>query len=270
MKKAPKKKNISKEFMLINDIHVLREASLLELSGMKEGLYSINLEIGNPSQSFDVIVDTGSFILWVPSKDCNPCTFAHKKFDSTNSSTLEKTTKKIAINYLEGSISGIAAHDQVMMSESLSLSNFNFLISDIVEAQLSLDGIIGMSRVYRKYSNDFSLIHYLYENGLISHKIFSQKITDNGEAKFYVGELPEEIQNDMNNYSTCKTTDDSGVDTYWACNLKAVFIGDESNRHQVSTDHVPAIFDTGSNVIVAPANLFESFKNVYFKKAIDD
>jgi hypothetical protein len=67
------------------------------------------------------------------------------------------------------------------------------------DAPVQIDGIIGLSRKYRKYGLEYSLIHNLYNQGVISQKIFSQKI-DGEDAKFYIGVLPEEISKDMKKY----------------------------------------------------------------------
>jgi hypothetical protein len=109
--------------------------------------------------------------------------------------------------------------------------------------------------------------------------------------KFYVGNLPKEIAEDLTNYTKCNTnTNSNAVRSFWACNLKQVLISvpeiESTNIEnsqsmfsnslikkkmlQITSTMKPAIFDTGSNVIIAPLELFNKFKTHYFKKEIQN
>jgi hypothetical protein len=95
--------------------------------------------------------------------------------------------------------------------------------------------------------------------------MFSQKVDDEGNARFFIGEFPEEILKDRKNYSTCsaaRNEDNERVSTYWTCDAGYVYI----NEKQVDQSSDPLIFDTGVNVIVAPTKLFRAFKSLYFEK----
>ncbi|CAG8702700.1 7588_t:CDS:1, partial [Ambispora leptoticha] len=66
------------------------------------------VEIGG--QTFDVIFDTGSADLWVPSQDCtDDACKAHKSYDPKKSKGFKTNNKPFEIKYGTGQVSGIIA-----------------------------------------------------------------------------------------------------------------------------------------------------------------
>ncbi len=291
-------------------------SSLLDLIGLKEGLYTIRVSLGNPKQEFEVIIDSGSFLLWIPSDECKNCYYSKNKFKWKSSQSFSKTLKSYDLKYISGKVSGRVSIDGISLNNGLTIPNFNFLLSDVVDAPVKVDGIMGFARKYNNYPEDFSIMEQLKKNKIIEKKIYSQKISsleinvnedktnDNfPKSKFYIGDLPDEIKNKMENYSTCKAVDDNKkVTTFWSCNLSALIfkrniksinnrnkIVDKDNKSNLNFEEklfngknfinadteigtssfpTPAIFDTGSNVILAPPHYSETFKNIFFGLAI--
>lgn len=72
--------------------------------------YYGSISIGNPSQLFNVQIDTGSSDLWVPSIDCKTtgCT-QHRRFNGTKSSTFVNVPNSdFSLEYGSGTVTGVA------------------------------------------------------------------------------------------------------------------------------------------------------------------
>ncbi|GAA5844769.1 hypothetical protein JCM9279_002914 [Rhodotorula babjevae] len=113
-------------------------------SGGNDAAYFGGIGIGTPAQSFEVIFDTGSADLWVPSSKSST---SHDKFDGSASSTLETSSAEWDITYGTGSSEGYLARD-VVSAGGYTVQQQIFALADtsapVVEA-LPSDGICGMA-----------------------------------------------------------------------------------------------------------------------------
>merc|ERR1719159_2385725 len=57
----------------------------ISLTDLQDSEYYGEVDIGSPAQKFQVIYDTGSSNLWVPSKSCTNCKQGSPRYDSTKS-----------------------------------------------------------------------------------------------------------------------------------------------------------------------------------------
>ncbi|KAI7903992.1 aspartic peptidase domain-containing protein [Cokeromyces recurvatus] len=82
----------------------------------ESSIYLINVQIGTPPIQFELVLDTGSADLWVPSINCpsSQCPFA--KFNGASSSTFKPLNEVFNVIYGIGSASGVYALETISVA----------------------------------------------------------------------------------------------------------------------------------------------------------
>ena len=217
-------------------------------------LFTIDIKLGSGKQLFNLLVDTGSSITWVPKIDSYDLYPITHHYDPSLSSTSEKKSEEpFEIVYGSGSAEGEYYSDHITyigdkefkMDFGAALKT-NFLVEEA-------DGILGLSRIYDDY--DKSFIHMMCKYHITESKIFSVKLGlnsyQNSNGTFYIGK-----HEDFNNDSvvSCELNNDNYYDiNYWACNVYSFSMTNKLNNVEViSEKKVSVIFDTGTNAIFLP------------------
>jgi len=86
------------------------------LTDFQDSEYYGPVSIGTPPQEFQVIFDTGSSNLWVPSHRCvSKACKTHNKYDPSKSSTYTKDGRKLLLPYGSGVCAGTMVKDTVFL-----------------------------------------------------------------------------------------------------------------------------------------------------------
>ncbi|KAF9418563.1 hypothetical protein BGZ94_009660 [Podila epigama] len=218
--------------------------------GTVSGYYG-EVQIGNPPQSFDVVFDTGSSDLWVPSSKCTEegC-LSHNQFAGISSSSYStgSPSKPFEIEYGTGSVSGVISEDVITMGDVVSSSPIPFaesLTSSSLFGRAVFDGVFGLA--YPEMSSSGEQPPFL--------AMMEQKVMRNGVFGFYMGKGKGELS--LGGYDGSKI---AGNEVLWSKVIKKGYW--EIKMDKVKTENadflktpVHAIVDTGTTQIIMPVEL---------------
>eukprot|EP00474_Spongospora_subterranea_P010419 CRZ10877.1 hypothetical protein [Spongospora subterranea] len=210
------------------------------------------ISLGSPAQSFEVIFDTGSSNLWVPSTYCQDCN--HAKYDHSKSTTYQKNGSEFAIRYGSGSLSGFVSTD-VLTWGGLKVKDVQFAEATEEPGETfrrgKFDGILGMA--FRSISVDDldPPFQRTMEQGLLPQNMFSFYLPSRTGSS---GELV------LGGYDKSHFTGDItwvpvSSETYWE--VKVDSIGIEGRKSACNT----VIIDTGTSLIAGPKDEIDQMAN---------
>ena len=236
-------------------------------------LFLLPITLGTPPQTLNVIIDTGSFTLYVGNEECKDRLTFVNYFNPSNSSTFFNTTLSFSTFYVKGNIFGILGQDIITinnMFNNQSGINFQFGVasSSGFLNPLDNDGIFGFGNKYTlksEHNISESIMHSLLENKIISKNVFSLfYIQDQPTGMMYIGDYHSNFTTENNNYiAKCNLTQEGYYD--WACKLNNVMLNNKTALN-ITGD---LIFDSGTNGIHFPNSTLETFFNATNKSDCD-
>eukprot|EP00397_Hematodinium_sp_SG-2012_P016994 GEMP01017356.1.p1 GENE.GEMP01017356.1~~GEMP01017356.1.p1 ORF type:complete len:383 (-),score=87.27 GEMP01017356.1:1441-2589(-) len=176
--------------------------------GMHTSEYYGNIAIGSPPQTFQVVFDTGSGNLLIPSAECEDeaCT-SHHRFDSSKSVTAVETAfaesnkpvdeggerDVVTITFGTGQISGVFVRDNVCMGDLCTKVTFVTATEESDEpfSLVPFDGILGLSLPQMSEGPEFNVLDRFIKQRVLDKNLFAVYLGAD-EAEITFGNYKEE------------------------------------------------------------------------------
>lgn len=222
------------------------------LTNFVDSQYYGAISIGTPPQPFNVIFDTGSSDLWVPSVECHFTNVAcrrHKKYDSSKSSSYQRNGAPFRIRYGTGSVSGFLSRDTLRIgSLNVKRQTFGEAITQpgVTFVAAKFDGVLGLGFHDISAQAVVPPLYNMVLQGLISEPIFSfylnRNDNDTMESEVIFGGFNQNHYKGVINYVPVHKQG------YWELKMDFVRFGSTS----FCTRGCEAIVDTGTSLIGGP------------------
>jgi len=226
-------------------------APTVYLTDYSDAQYYGPITIGTPPQSFQVVFDTGSSNLWVPSSQCywyDAACWNHNRYDSSKSSTYVANQTAFAIQYGTGSVSGFLSEDVVnigglnvrnqVFGEATEEPGLTFVVAEF-------DGILGLAFETISVDHVTPVWYNILSQGLVKSPRFgvwlSTQPSGHNGGVLTLGDVDPSRFTGSFHYANLTS------ETYWEFALDRVAIGSTSY-----TTNGKAICDTGTSLIAGP------------------
>ena len=219
-----------------------------------------NINIGSNDQPFNLILDTGSYITWVPKYGSKDKYSIEKHYNPSISTTSYNTTNSFVQEFSTGNCTGFFFTDNVKYLENNFLLRFGVAEKTFFKGD-GAHGIIGLAHYYQ--DEKYSFINTLKENKIIDSKMFSLKFKEDilvGTKGTFILGKHSDFSN--KNIVTCPLIQLSGLNNkFWACKMSLFGVKGEKFQQVVKQNH-DIIFDTGSDSIFIPSSFYRDLHGI--------
>ncbi|XP_055439348.1 pregnancy-associated glycoprotein 1-like [Bubalus kerabau] len=220
------------------------------LRNIRDLFYVGNITIGTPPQEFQVVFDTGSSDLWVPSIFCNSSTCStHVRFRHLQSSTFRPPNKTFRITYGSGRIEGVVAHDTVRIGDLVSTDQpFGLSMAESGFEGIAFDGVLGLSYPNRSFFGAIPFFDKLKNQGAISEPVFAfylSKDKQEGSVVMFGGVDHCYYKGELNWVPLIQAGD-------WSIHMDRISM---KRKVIACSDGCEALVDTGTSHIQGPGRL---------------
>jgi len=221
----------------------------VKINNYMDAQYYGPISLGSPPQNFQVIFDTGSSNLWVPSSACfSASCLLHTKFKAKQSTTYQNLNTTWEIQYGSGGVKGDWASDIVDLAGLTTRVQFGLATKEegISFIAAKFDGICGFGWQAISVNNVTPVFNALYQAGQVKENSFSFYLTPNGgqagSSLVLGGVNPAYATTGFTYYPV-------SLKAWWTLNATSVTLGNRT----ISLNTV--IVDTGTSVIVGTPDI---------------
>jgi len=206
------------------------------------------ISVGTPGQSFQVVFDTGSSNLWIPSAECGISCYLKPRYTSASSSTYVANNTNFSIMYASGPVNGFFSTDSVQVGD-MSVTGQSFAqVTNASGLGLAFaigqfDGILGLAW------DSISVAHAttVFQNMMAQHKDLEPKFSfylpdgDTGKGELVFGGV------DPSHYDGELSPVPLTNETYWETHVSSIMFG----TTQLVGD-APVVLDSGTSTLTGP------------------
>ncbi|KAL2103671.1 hypothetical protein ACEWY4_000539 [Coilia grayii] len=216
--------------------------------------YFGEISIGSPAQMFNVVFDTGSANLWIPSCNCSPlftACFTHNRYDASKSHTHIQNGTAFSIQYFSGNVRGFLSEDVVVVggipvvqvfAEATALPAIPFIFA-------KFDGVLGMGYPNVAIDGITPVFDRIMSQHVLKEEVFSVYYSRDPKRKpggeIVLGGTDPDYYTGSFNYLHTK---EMGK---WEVTMKGVSVGEDM---LFCKEGCTAVIDTGSSYITGPAS----------------
>eukprot|EP00475_Leptophrys_vorax_P030976 TRINITY_DN4674_c0_g1_i1.p1 TRINITY_DN4674_c0_g1~~TRINITY_DN4674_c0_g1_i1.p1 ORF type:complete len:614 (+),score=104.85 TRINITY_DN4674_c0_g1_i1:225-1844(+) len=222
--------------------------------------YVGQIEIGTPSQQFNVVFDTGSADLWVLSSSISSKASGFHYYDHSKSSTYAPNGAVWSIQYGKGQADGFLSQDSIQVGSIGPASGQVFaeatsVTSNFLDRNEPMDGILGLAFKGAAVDEAPTVIDTFKSANLISEAVVMFRLGKNfkddgssqiifGEPLLYGSEVPFYVTK-IRGYSM------------WYVPLQKVEVGSTLSVCGLDDIGCTALIDTGTSFIGLPSSHFD-------------
>jgi phytepsin len=209
------------------------------------------IQIGTPGQNFQVLFDTGSSNLWIPSSKCPIYEFGcdfHSQYNAKKSSTYVANGQKFSIQYGSGAVSGFLSQDSVtiggikirqqVFAEVTGEPGITFLVAQF-------DGVLGLAFESISVDSVTPVWYNMVSQGLVEQPVFAFWLTEDPKdgGELILGGI------DQAHFTGPITYVPLTNKTYWEFSVDSMNVGGSFSF----ANNVKAIADSGTSLLVGPS-----------------
>jgi len=232
--------------------------------------YFGTISIGSPPQEFQVLFDTGSGNLLLPSATCDglACT-KHRRLNASSSTTSlsiafaskpdtpvgeDGDQDVLNLVYGTGEATGVIIQDKVCVGSTCARADIVAAVeeSDAPFADAPFDGILGMGLTALSEASAFNLMDCMVRDKAIKSGMFSVFLgaTDAEESEILFGSYRTEHMVDKLFWVPVMSGEG-----FWQVPLEAISV---HGKHLVSSPNASAILDTGTSLLAGPPEVINA------------